>query len=81
MGTQTELKWKLAKISKHGYTNFEKRQDCTDAILFVRNNGVKLTPNEYYQDVETKQYIIEPNKTNAKKIAKVVEKQFGIKPY
>lgn len=74
--------WKLAKISKHGYTNFEEQQDCTNAILLLRNNGIVLKGGrEYYQEADTKEFIIEPNKTNAKKIASFVQKEYNITPY
>ena len=78
----TECGWKLAKISKHGYTNFEKEQDCTRAILFLRDNGIVLKGGkEFYIEADTKDYIIEPNKTNTKKIIALVEKVYNIKPY
>lgn len=79
---QQEFAWRLAKISKHGYTNFKEQNQCTNAILFLIKNGISLKGGkEYFQDADTKDFIILPSKANAKKIAKVVEKQYGIEPY
>ena len=75
---QRKFGWKLAKILKHGYTNFEKEKDCTNAILFLIKNGVRLKKGEYYQEADTKDYIIEPTGANVKKIVKILEDQFGI---
>ena len=75
---QRKFGWKLAKILKHGYTNFEQQDECTNAILFLIKNGVRLKKGEYYQEADTKDYIIEPNGANVKKIVKILEKQFGI---
>lgn len=76
-----QFAWKLAKISKHGYTDFEEQNECTNAILYLINHGIKLTSKEYFRDQDTKDFIIEPNKTHAKQIAKLVKDQFGIEPY
>lgn len=76
---QEQLANKLSKILKKGYTNFEKQDECTNAILFLRNNGITLkSGKEYYQEADTKDFIIEPTKTNVKKIAKMLETQFAI---
>lgn len=75
---QEKFAWKLAKILKHGYTNFENQNQCSNAILFLIQNGVALKKTEYYQEADTKDFIIEPTKANVKKIAKILDKQFGI---
>lgn len=75
---QRKFGWKLAKILKHGYTDFEQQDECTNAILFLIKNGVRLKKGEYYQDAEIKDYVIEPTRANIKKIAKILENQFGI---
>lgn len=82
MDTNTkEFGWKLAKISKHGYTNFEEKQDCTAAIMLLKDNNIILKQKEYFRDADTKDFIIQPNKSNSKKIEKFVKAKYGIAPY
>ena len=80
--TDEDFQWKLAKISKHGYTDFDNENDCTKAIIFLRSYGVTLKGGkEYYREAETNDFIIEPTKSNAKRIANIVKQEFGIDPY
>lgn len=80
MSTLTkEFAWKIAKILKHGYTNFEKQGDMMDAMIFLTDHNITLKPGkEYGRSAETKDYIIEPYKRNINKIAKVLKQEFDI---
>lgn len=71
--------WRVAKILKHGYTNFEKEQDCTTTLLWLKDRGVVLKGGkEFGIHPETKDYIIVPGKRNVNKIAKILKQEFDI---
>ena len=80
MATLTkQFAWKIAKILKHAYTNFEKQSDMMDAMVFLTDHNITLKPGkEYGRNPETNDYIIEPGKRNVNKIAKVLKQEFDI---
>ena len=70
--------WKLAKILKHGYTNFDNFEECVQAIHWLGKNKIVITQKEIYRETDTKDYIIEPNKTHVKQISNLLDKRWGI---